>query len=144
MSVERGAVVDAIDAGTVSLRLAADCRGCTGCAGRCGLIGSLRSADRVDLPSLQFAAAPQIGQNVLIRLDDRVLLRQAGFGYGLPLAGLLAMALLGHVLAGWLNLDRDLAAVLGALAGTLTGVALSKRAMPQSLRVFPADDGGPL
>ena len=142
MTPERDATVDSIGPQGITLRLDAQCHGCGGCRGRCSLVGPLNAAgDLFELPLRSIDGSVTPGLRVRIRLDDAVLLQQARVGYGLPLLGLVVFAGIAHGLAGWLNLAQDVPAAIAAAAGTLTGVVLSKRSMPPSLRIaaLPAD-----
>nr|WP_282452951.1 SoxR reducing system RseC family protein [Lysobacter sp. CAU 1642] len=118
------------------LRARGGCTGCTGCAGRCGL--GWQSGRPLRLPREQFDPPPRPGEHLILRceaveLRDRVLI-----GYGLPLAGLLAGGLLGAGVASFGDLPANLVVAFGAVAGTLSGLAVSKhvlRPMP-SLRLL--------
>ncbi len=69
-------------------------------------------------PGIELAA----GDPVTLSMSGPALLAAAAIAYGLPLAGLLSGALLGH----WLT-SGDLNAVLAALAGLLAGAWLARR-----------------
>lgn len=69
-------------------------------------------------------------------------------GYGLPLAGLVAGALIGHLLAAVTGVALNPAVAAGALAGTLSGLLLSNKPLQglPAIRVIEArsadeDDG---
>ncbi len=143
--LERAAAVEAVDTTTIQLRLAPTCSGCGGCGGRCGLFGSHGSGgETIELPrSCCDDDAPRVGDAVRVYLPSSALLVQARLGYGAPLLGLLAGALAAHGVASLLNLPPDLAAIGGAAAGTLSGLALSKRAMPLPCRIGRALESSP-
>lgn len=71
------------------------------------------------------------GDNVVLGLDERALLRAAASLYGLPLAGLLAGSLLGAVLGGSANDAAVLAGSISGLAAGLIGQRLSRASLPR-------------
>jgi hypothetical protein len=137
--VEREALVLRVAAQAVWVRPLAACAGCLGCGGRCDLYAGLAEDAGVRLPRQLFGVPPEPGQRLRLSWQAPALHAVALRAYGLPLAGLL----LGALGMGWLNLGprfADLGVLFGAVAGTLLGIALSKRAMAaaRGLRVLPA------
>lgn len=127
---ERRAIVVGIDEGTVTLRAEGACTDCVGCAGRCSLFPDDR-AGLVVLPASRFDSAPRPGDALLLCVPDGWLARTALRGYGVPLLGLLLGAALGHAAGVSLQLPVDVAALAGAVLGTLAAFTLSKGAEPQ-------------
>ena len=136
MAAERKAIVIAVDAaGGVQLHADTACSGCA-CQGRCDVLAALGQADDVlRLGSEHFARAPQPGQRVRLSLPESGLLREAWHGYGVPLAGLLFGATIGHGLALSLNLEPNRFAATAAVLGTWLGARRSKRRSRLPLRV---------
>lgn len=102
------------------LQLAPVCTGCGGCGDRCEVLGSL--SGQVELRLERRSDDPDLkpGQRIELQMNEAGLLRQAWRGYGVPLLGLLSGAWL-------LNPIGNLASVVGAGAGTLLALSLSKR-----------------
>ncbi|MEZ5455213.1 MAG: SoxR reducing system RseC family protein [Lysobacteraceae bacterium] len=102
------------------LRLAPVCTGCGGCGGRCEVLGSL--SGQVELRLERRSDDPDLrpGQRIELQMNEAGLLRQAWRGYGLPLLGMLCGAWM-------LNPIGNLPSVMGAVAGTLLALCLSKR-----------------
>lgn len=71
------------------------------------------------------------GDDVVLGLDERGLLRAAASLYGLPLAGLLAGSLLGAVLGGSANDAAVLAGSISGLAAGLVRQRLMRASLPQ-------------
>jgi hypothetical protein len=71
------------------------------------------------------------GRHLILRCEAPVLRDRALLGYGVPLAGLLAGALIGAWVASqfWLTAGANVLVACGALAGTLLGVLGSKRVL---------------
>lgn len=115
----RAAVVLDRAQGRVRLRYSARCSGCGGCGGRCQVFAE--DADAVvELSDPGLDLVP--GQAVELELPSAMLLRQAAWGYGLPLLGLLAGASL-------LTAFGNAAAAIGAVLGISLAVAYSRRAV---------------
>lgn len=139
MPVERLALILRVDPAAAWVSPLGACSGCIGCSGRCDGVFSAASDAGLRLPRAVFEQAPVPGQRVRLVWEAPALLGVAARAYGWPLLGLLV----GAVLPAWLNRGArlvDLGVLLGALAGTLLGVALSKRALAvaRDLRVLPA------
>lgn len=115
----RAAVVLACAQGRVRLRYTARCSGCGGCGGRCQMFTETDHSE-VELPAPGFDLVE--GEPVQLELPAPLLLRQALWGYGLPLCGLLAGA-------ASFSPFGDAAAAAGAVLGTSLAVAYSKRAV---------------
>lgn len=105
--------------GRVRLRYTARCSSCGGCGGRCQVFVESDEAE-VEISDPGFDLRE--GQTVELELPSPLLLRQAAWGYGLPLCGLI----LGAALLSPLG---DAAAAAGAVLGTSLAVAYSKRAV---------------
>lgn len=115
--IEEQAEVTAIDGrhAWVSCRSRVDCRRCAegrGCGG--GLIGRWLG-DRLHEVRVGHDGGIEVGDCVVIGVDERALLYATVVVYGVPLAGMLAGALAG---------DRWLGGDLGALAGAGAGLAI--------------------
>lgn len=94
----------------------------------CGLCGQTRGCGVSIWGKLfghrtEFRAANPIdaktGDSVVVGIEEQALLRSALVAYGVPLLTVIAGALLGT----WLVPAQDLAAVLGAAAGLVSGLA---------------------
>jgi positive regulator of sigma E activity len=115
----RSAVVLDCTQGRVRLRYSARCSSCGGCAGRCQVF--VEDADAtVELPDAGLDLVR--GQAVELLLPEPLLLKQALWGYGLPLLGLL-------VGAAVLSPLGNAAAAIGAVLGISLAVAYSRRAV---------------
>lgn len=118
------AIVDADDVREAVVAIAASsacarCREGRGCGAWLPGSGTGETRLRVTVPSgLQLAE----GDRVTVHMSGPALLTAAGIAYGLPLAGLLLGALLGH-----LFVPGDLPALFSALTGLMTGAWLARR-----------------
>lgn len=132
---EREIEILAVDGAHVAVRPLGACSDCSGCGGRCNLFrGSDREEVGTGLPLELFPELPHAGEHWRLVLPERELLAQAGWSYGLALAGLVLGAALGHALSGdgpW----RDAATAAAALAGTLLALRFSKRRPAGALRL---------
>lgn len=114
------------DAGTLEADIAvatklacARCRAGRGCGAGLPGVGGGERVLRVAVPrGVELTA----GDPVTLRISGPALLAAAAIAYGLPLAGLLLGALLGHLLV-----PGDAGAVLAALAGLLAGAGFARR-----------------
>ncbi len=97
----------------------ARCRDGRGCGA--GLLGS-STGDRVIRVRVPAGMQLAAGDPVTLHMHGPALLAAAGIAYGLPLAGLLLGALLGH-----LFIAGELAASLTALAGLIVGAWFARR-----------------
>jgi len=114
--VEQQAVVVAVHGARARVR--AERRGACGqCAGQraCGTLGAWR--ERVVEVEVDNVAAARVGDWVVVQLPDGVLLRATMLVYGLPMLMFIAAGLLGHALAPWLGVQRELGAVALAFVG---------------------------
>lgn len=130
VAVEREVEVLAVSAHSVSVRPLAACIGCSGCGGRCAL--GWRSGQSLQLPREPFGARVDAGQRLRLECEASDLRSSALAGYGLPLLGLVAGALLARGLSAQLGAASDPLVAAGALLGTLAGLTLSKRVMRQA------------
>lgn len=105
--------------GRVHLRYTARCSSCGGCGGRCQVFVESAEAE-VEIADPGFDLRE--GQSVELEVPAPLLLRQAAWGYGLPLCGLIGGAAV-------LSSLGDAAAAAGAVLGTSLAVAYSKRAV---------------
>ncbi|MDP1635558.1 MAG: SoxR reducing system RseC family protein [Gallionellaceae bacterium] len=78
-------------------------------------------------------AGAKVGDEVQVSLPDGILLRGAMKLYVLPLTLLLAGGIVGAALAGE-GASRDLHAVVGAVAGLLSGFAIAKLSSSGAVR----------
>lgn len=139
MAVEREALVLRVGVDDAWISPLAACSGCGGCQGRCDWLQDEVTAAGLRLPKALFDEAPVPGQRIRLRWEAPALLATAQRAYGWPLLGLLLGAGLAAMLNSSLRLG-DAGVLLGALLGTLSGMALSKRALAamRQLRVLPA------
>lgn len=132
--VERDVEIVDIGADSAGLRLIGGCRGCGGCAGRCGLLDAAESGlARLQLTA--FPTSPLPGERWRLSLDESSLREAAAWGYGLPLIGMLAGALLGWLLGLALDSSVNVTTLLGAIAGTSLALRQSKRCAPPALPI---------
>lgn len=127
MPVEASVEVVSEDAHGVEVRALSACAGCGGCGGRCGL--GFSAARAVRLPRALIGYGMHPGDRLRLLCEATALRDRALIGYGLPLLMLLLGGLLGAVLASVLALASNPAVALGAGAGTLLGLGLSKRSI---------------
>ena len=115
------------------------CERCAG-GGGCGLGATGGSRQRfLDMPQRTTIRPPlQAGDLVLVSVDDGAIVRAAAASYLLPVAGLLAGALLGQ-LTGL----GDGVVLLAALGGVFACVCYGRRAAGRRLRVGVAMRRGP-
>ncbi len=132
--VERDIEVVDIGADSVGVRLIGDCRGCGGCAGRCGLLDAV-DGQHACLQREAFPDLPATGERWRLSLDESALRSAAVWGYGVPLAGMLAGGALGCLLGTVFESGINAATLLGAVAGTSLAFRWSKRAAPQALPI---------
>jgi positive regulator of sigma E activity len=126
VSLERLCRVEAVSVDAVRLLpVPGPCAGCAGCAGRCGLFDEVLGA--VTLQRSRFEGEPVEQGWALLMLDEAALRAEALIGYGLPLLGLLIGAVLGWCGSAPLGLPLDASTAMLAVAGTLIGLAASKR-----------------
>lgn len=139
MPVEREALVVRVGPGEAWVSPLSTCSACGGCGGRCDWLAEGSRSTGLRLPQALFAEPPVAGQRVRLSWEAPALLAVALRAYGLPLAGLLLGAGGAELLNDSFHF-ADLAVLAGALAGTLLGMALSKRALSSAhqLRVLPA------
>lgn len=111
----------------IALRAVGACSDCSGCGGRCDLFRDATGQDTASLPRRVFPAAPTPGQLWVMALDDHELLRQSLRSHGAALLGLVLGAALGYLAAAVAGYAQDPLTLLGAAAGTLAALRLSKR-----------------
>ncbi|MGQ0801801.1 MAG: SoxR reducing system RseC family protein [Pseudomarimonas sp.] len=111
------------------------CSGCVGCSGRCGLLPGSNLEISVGLADID----GELREDGWARLSlhESTLRNEALHGYGLPLAGMLAGAVLGYFIALPLGLPTDVATAVAAFAGTLLSLSRSKRGATGVVRVRP-------
>jgi sigma-E factor negative regulatory protein RseC len=132
--VEQTAVVVRAESAGVWVEAVEPSSGCGACDGRgCG---SRRLAEMFQRGARHFQVdselALRVGDRVIVGIADGSVLRSAGRAYGVPLAGMLAGALLAQ--AVW---PGDASAVAGLAAGGVAGVLGSRGvtvARPRVLR----------
>ncbi len=99
--------------------------GCDSCGakGACGtsVLAGLFSARHAPI-KLPNTLAAQVGDQVVLTLSERALLRQSLWAYGVPLVGFFAGALVGQELG-----STDLYVLLGAVSGMAAGWWLTAR-----------------
>jgi sigma-E factor negative regulatory protein RseC len=128
--IEETARVVAVDGelALVETHRASACGSCSAGSG-CGtaLIGRF-FGNRVAQVRARNRVGARVGQQVVLGLDERAMLKGALALYLVPLLGLLAGAILGHRLGGvWLPaLAEPLSIVLG-IAGLIGGLAWARR-----------------
>ncbi|GEM_PF-6851189 len=83
-----------------------------------------------------FSENPQVGDRFVIELDDNVMLRSAGWLYGLPLLFIvLGMGVFYLAFSVW-TWPADLGGVVGALMGLLTARQVVARYKPANMVRF--------
>jgi len=135
---ERQARIVAIAPQGVRLRLLGSrCTPCeNGCGGRCNLfVGDAEG--ELELPGEKPAAPLQVGDLVVLSLDDVALRRSAWAGYGRAWIGLLLGALLGYALGRGLGMAVDIFTCAGLVAGTSAAIFSSKPTLAQPRLVHP-------
>lgn len=126
MAERRFEVIESGPDGVV-VRALGTCSDCSGCGGRCDLFRDAAGHGTPSLPRAMFCIDPTPGQQWMMALDDRELLRQSLRSHGAALLGLVLGAAVGHLGATLAGLAQDPPTLVGALAGTLAALRLSKR-----------------
>jgi hypothetical protein len=126
--------VRTVDATRVFLDPVARCEGCAACPRRCtGILSAFAVDDGLALPRGALAGQPAVGDHFLLRADRAALSRASTALRGLPLAGLLAGAAAGALVAGLVPDWREAFVGIGAL----TGLGLGLRAASLRMRRQP-------
>ncbi len=111
----------------VRIRAAARSGGCGRCnePGGCGSakVGSMFRAEDAEI-WVRDRLGVEMGERVLVCLDEGVSMHAALLGYMIPVVGIVVGAILGVVLGG--TASPDGAAVVGALAGLGGGILVSR------------------
>jgi sigma-E factor negative regulatory protein RseC len=109
--------------------------GCSSCGhlGGCG-IGKLAGRRRETLIALPALPGLSAGDAVTLELDEAQVTRAALLGYLLPAVCLIAGALLGEKVGAG-GTAADSLAALGAVAGLLTGLSLTRLRRPLTPRL---------
>ncbi len=146
--IEETAVVIAVDGDQVLVRTQrrSSCQACSVKQG-CGtsvlskVVGTRSSQIRVDNP-LQ----AQVGDQVLLGIEETALVKGSLLVYALPLVMMLAFALLAESIADGLGWDAELPVILAAAAGFFVSVffirlglrrtALNRQIQPHMLRIL--------
>jgi sigma-E factor negative regulatory protein RseC len=109
------------------------CHSC-GAKGGCGtsLIAQMfpkRPQQQLRLPRAAFARPPQVGDRIVLGIDEKHLQQTSLLMYAVPLLGLIGGALAGDWLAGrqWLGLAEDPASILLGGAGLALGLTFARR-----------------
>lgn len=133
--IEERAVVSRVEDGQVWVRpfgveSCARCREGRGCGG--GVIGRLVSRRRPDVPVQLRQAVPQVGDVVIVGVEERAVMQAALAVYALPILTLLAAGGFAHQV---LQAHELLVAAFGAL-GLIGGFVLTHR-VGQSMALRP-------
>lgn len=135
--IEEPGVVVAVEEGAVLVR-AEGSSGCSSCAsgGGCGVASIARLLGRRDyILRVENDLDAQLGDRVVLGIDEHDLVRGALWMYLLPLAGLFAGAALGL----WAAPHADAVSVVGGGVGLLLGLALARHGLAH--RSAPASVG---
>ena len=121
--IETRGIVTAVEGGfaLIETERAVGCGQCQGRGCGTGVLSQFACSGSREIKALNDLGA-QAGERVVIGIADGALLKGASVAYVLPLLLLLAGALLGSSYGA----GRDIAAVLGALAGLGAGMALAR------------------
>ncbi|MCB1890168.1 MAG: SoxR reducing system RseC family protein [Rhodocyclaceae bacterium] len=121
-----GEVIERQDS-MVRVRAAARSGGCGRCnePGGCGSakVGSMFRAEHADI-WVEDRLGVEMGERVLVCLDEGVSMQAALLGYMIPVVGIVIGAAIGVFVGG--DASADGAAVVGALAGLGGGVLVSR------------------
>lgn len=123
MIEERAVVVALLNQGGVEVESAGTTAACAGCVrqGGCGvsMIGRLLGKRRTRA-HLAPGVHVEVGDIVVVGLDERALVAGALATFALPIVGMLAGAVGGAIVADWATADhagRDLFALVGSILG---------------------------
>ncbi len=125
--------------------------GCNGCASssNCGtsaLVGHFKGGGR-GLIKVNNRIQGQVGDQVVLKLDQSQLVKQAFMAYGIPLLGLFIFALLFGWLGAMLGLTesmQELASIVGGFIGVGLGWVITRKThqpvLPEMVEVLPATE----
>ncbi|WP_028486382.1 SoxR reducing system RseC family protein [Thiomicrorhabdus chilensis] len=118
--------------------------GCGGCQSQAGCgtatLSKLFSPNRSAPVRVLNTLDAQVGDRVVVSLDESQVVRQAFMAYGLPLIGLFLVAIvlkfMAQTLFSMTALQLDLVAILGGAAGLVLGWGLTRKLYQPSLPVL--------
>jgi sigma-E factor negative regulatory protein RseC len=147
--IEQGEIIS-VEEGVAYVQVQA-ASGCNGCAsssscGTSALAGHFKGGAR-GLIKVNNHIQGQVGDQVVLKLDQSQLVKQAFMAYGLPLLGLFICALffgwLGAVL-GLTEVMQELVSIVGGFLGVGLGWGITRKihqpVLPEMVEVLPTTD----